>query len=151
MNILLLIVHGLCAVFLLGALTHQTFSAVWPRRPGQTNFVARYRGVNAQGYATAVVIAFALTATLGGVIYTTYRVEVRPPLEALMDLPTIGLFELKEHFLSIAAGMLPAYWYFWKRRPDLKAARAMVTLVIAAIVWWSFVVGNIVNNVRGFF
>jgi hypothetical protein len=151
MNIALLILHGLSAVFLLGALTHQTASAVWPRRPGQTDFVARFRGVNGQGYATAVVVIFLATAILGGIIYTTYRVEVRPPLEALGDLPTIGLFELKEHYLAIAAGMLPAYWYFWKRRPDLRAARAIVTIIIAATVWWGFVIGNIVNNVRGFF
>src|SRR3954470_18436225 len=151
MNVTLLIIHGLCAVFLLGALTHQSFSVVWPRRPGQTDFVARYRGVNAQGYATAVVIAFVVTATFGAIIYTVYRVEVRPQLEALMDLPTIGLFELKEHFLSIGLGMLPAYWYLWKKRPELKTARVLVTLLLAFIVWWSFLVGNIVNNARGFF
>jgi hypothetical protein len=151
MNIALLILHGLSAVFLLGALTHQTASAVWPRRPRQTDFVARFRGVNGQGYATAVVVIFLATAILGGIIYTIYRVEVRPPLEALGDLPTIGLFELKEHYLAIVAGMLPAYWYFWKRRPDLRAARAIVTIIIAATVWWGFVIGNIVNNVRGFF
>ena len=151
MNVFLLIIHGLCAVFLLGALTHQSFSVAWPRRPGQSDFVARFRGVNGQGYATAVVVTFFATAILGGIIYTVYRVEVRPTLEGLMDLPTIGLFELKEHYLSFAAAMLPAYWYFWKKRPDLKLARGMTTVVIAGIVWWSFVVGNIVNNVRGFF
>ena len=151
MNIALLIVHGLFAVFLLGALTHQTAGAIWPRRPGQKDFVARYRGVNAQGYTNAVIVAFILTAILGGIIYTTYRVEVRPPLEALTDLRTIGLFELKEHYLAITAGMLPAYWYYWKRRPEARLTRVMITVLLALSVWYGFIIGHVVNNVRGFF
>jgi len=35
MNITLLIIHGLLAVMLLGAITHQSFNTVWPRRPGE--------------------------------------------------------------------------------------------------------------------
>src|SRR5687767_1423428 len=101
MNIALLIIHGLMAVLLLGALTHQALAVVWPRRPGQTDFVARFRGVNGAGYTNAVVVFFVATFIMGSIIYTTYRVEVRPPLEAIQDLPTVGLFELKEHFLAM--------------------------------------------------
>ena len=151
MNIALLIVHGLMAVLLLGALTHQAFAVVWPRRPGQTDFVARFRGVNGAGYTNAIVVLFVATFIMGSIIYTTYRVEVRPPLEAIQDLPTVGLFELKEHFLAMMLAMLPAYWYFWKRRPEERQARTMMTVILALTVWFGFIVGHIVNNARGFF
>ena len=151
MNVGLLIIHGLFAVALLGAVTHQAMGAVWPRRPGQADFVARFRGVNGVGYTNAVIVLYVVTFILGGIIYTTYRIEVRPPLEALQDLPTVGLFELKEHFLAMAAGMLPAYWYFWKRRPEPRGPRTMITVILALVVWFSFIAGHIVNNVRGFF
>ena len=149
MNVTLLIIHVLSAVFLLGALTHQTFSTLWSRRPSETNFVARYRGVNAAGYTDAIVVAYLITALLGSYIYTTYRVQVRPALEDSGDLYTIGIFELKEHFMTIALGVLPAYWYFWRRRPEYRGARAILTLYLAATVWFGFLVGNLVNNVRG--
>jgi hypothetical protein len=149
MTIGLLIIHGLVAVFLLGALTHQALAATWPRKPGETDFVARYRGTNGPGYANAVVVLFIATFILGGIVYTFYRTQVRPPLEALQDLRTVGLFELKEHYLAIALAMLPAYWYYWRRRPDATRARAGITVVLAVSVWAGFIIGHIINNVRG--
>jgi hypothetical protein len=149
MNITLLIVHLLCAVFLLGALTHQAFAALWTRKPGENNFLARYRGVNAAGYTNAIVVAYILTAILGSIIYAAYRIEVRPALEDLGDLQTIGIFELKEHFLAILFAMLPSYWYFWKRRPDARRTRAALTVLLGLNVWFGFLVGHVVNNVRG--
>ncbi len=149
MNVTLLIIHVLSAVFLLGALTHQSLSAVLPRRPGEANFVARYRGVNAAGYTDAVVVVFLITAILGSYIYPIYRIQVRPALEDLGDLRTIGIFELKEHFITIAFGLLPAYWYFWRRRPEYRGTRAILATFLALDVWFAFLVGNLVNNTRG--
>lgn len=150
MNIALLIIHGLMAVMLLGAVTHQAAAAVWPRRPGQRGLASRFRGVNAAGYTNTIVILYVLTFILGGYIYIIYRIEVRPPLEVLLDLPTIGLFELKEHFLSVTFGMLPAYWYYWTQRPDMVKTRATLAVWLALSVWFGLVVGHLVNNVRGF-
>ena len=48
--------------------------------------------------------------------------------------------------------MLPAYWYFW-RAPQVAQygrTRAVLTALLAFIVWWGFVVGHILNNIRGF-
>jgi hypothetical protein len=151
MNIALLIIHGLLAVLLLGALTHQALAVTWPRKPGESDFVARFRGVNGIGYVNAIIVLFIVTFIFGGYIYTIYRVEVRPPLEAIRDLPTVGLFELKEHFLAMALAMLPAYWYYWKRRPEARLTRGMITVILALTVWFGFIVGHIVNNARGFF
>lgn len=149
MYVTLLIIHVISAVFLIGALTHQSFAALWPRRPGETNFVARYRGVNAAGYTEAIILAFLVTAILGSIVYPAYRVQVRPALEDLGDLFTVGIFELKEHYLTIAFGVLPAYWYFWRRKPEYRGTRAVLALFLAANVWFGFVVGNLVNNARG--
>ena len=47
----LLIVHGLLAVTLLGAITHQALSVVPPSSPGKRSFFARFRNVNSAAYA----------------------------------------------------------------------------------------------------
>jgi hypothetical protein len=62
------------------------------------------------------------------------------------------VFELKEHFVAVGLGILPAYWYFWRQPPaaDHLRTRAALTAVLAFIVWWSFLVGHILNNIRGF-
>jgi hypothetical protein len=63
-----------------------------------------------------------------------------------------GSFGLKEHFVAVGLGMLPAYWYFW-RQPlagEQARPRAVITLILAFVVWWSFLVGHILNNIRGF-
>jgi hypothetical protein len=149
MNVTLLILHGIFAFLLLGALTHQAVSSVWPRKPGDQGFIAVYRGVHGHSYTGAVIALYLITFVLGGYIYIFYRIEVRPPLEALLDLVPIGVFEIKEHFLAIALGMLPSYWYYWKRKPENKMGRVGTTMVLAFAVWVGFVGGHFVNNVRG--
>jgi hypothetical protein len=48
--------------------------------------------------------------------------------------------------------LLPAYWYFWKnvQNPEYGNARKGVTLVLAAMCWFLFIVGHVLNNTRGF-
>jgi len=48
--------------------------------------------------------------------------------------------------------MLPAYWYFWRapQVAEYQNTRAVLTALLAFIVWWGFVVGHILNNIRGF-
>ena len=50
------------------------------------------------------------------------------------------------------SALLPAYWYFWKnaRDPQYDTARKWVTVVLAGMCWFIFIVGHVVNNVRGF-
>lgn len=47
MMVALLRVHGLLAVVLLGAITHQAIGVWLPARPGARSFVARLRSVSA--------------------------------------------------------------------------------------------------------
>jgi hypothetical protein len=73
-------------------------------------------------------------------------------LEQLGLWVPVGVFDLKEHFTVIGMAALPAYWYFW--RPPLAEqhgrTRAMLTAILAFIVWWNFLVGHVLNNIRGF-
>jgi len=59
MIVVLLILHGLLAVALLGAITHQAFGAL-PRAAaqGERTFISRFRSVNAPAYASPVVVLF---------------------------------------------------------------------------------------------
>lgn len=146
----LLIMHGIFALLLVGALTHQALGVFWPRRPGQTTFVANARGIRPQVYVEAIIILYVVTFILGSWIYPTYRVFVRPPLEDLRILYAIGLFEMKENFLAVMLAALPAYWFFWRRTQDYPQTRMWLTGLLVFSVWFSFIVGHILNNVRGF-
>jgi hypothetical protein len=148
----LLIVHGLLAVALLGAITHQAASVWWPAHRPAASFVGRFRAVPAAGYANAVVLLYLCTASLGGILYPEYRLSVRVVLEQLQLRQANGAFELKEHFASVGLALLPAYWVFWRAAPaePYTRARAVVTLLLALIVWWNFLVGHVLNNIRGF-
>jgi hypothetical protein len=149
---ILLIIHGLLAVTLLGALTHQAVATAIPVRQAAGNFVDRFRAVPAAGYATAVCVLWIVTFIMGAWIYTKYRIYIRIPIEQAGFWKTQGFFEMKEHVATIGMGLLPAYWYFWKnaRDPQFDGARKGVTVVLASMVWFSFLVGHVVNNVRGF-
>ena len=152
MIVVLLILHALLAVTLLGAITHQAISVWMPLRKTPGSFVGRMRSVPAASYVNAIVVLYLATATLGGIIYPSYRLSVRIVLEQLQLWKANGAFELKEHFVAVGLGMLPAYWYFWRQplAADHARTRAVLTSILAFIVWWSFLVGHILNNIRGF-
>jgi hypothetical protein len=153
---ILFIVHALLAVALLGALTHQAVAVLMPVRQaagaGGPGFVMRFRGVHGPGYAVAVCVLWIVTFFFGAWIYTKYRMYVRIPIEQAGYWKTQGVFELKEHLAVIGLGLLPIYWYFWKnaRNSEYDSARKGVTVTLAAFCWFAFLVGHILNNVRGF-
>ena len=151
MWITLLIVHGLAAFMLLGAVTHQALGVWLPARGKSASFVNRLRAVPPTSYVNAIVVLFLTTAILGGIIYTNYRIGARLTLERGRFWKTFGAFELKEHIVTIGLAILPAYWYFWRTplRAEYARTRAMLTTVLAFVVWWGFLVGHLANNVRG--
>src|SRR5215510_8475124 len=115
MTVALLMVHGLVAVALLGAITHQTLAAWAPAgaRPG--SFFGRFRTIPSASFANAVVVLYLTSALLGAILYLYFRVDVRPTLERDRHWDALGFFDLKEHFISIGLGLLPAYWILWRR------------------------------------
>jgi hypothetical protein len=148
----LLIVHGLVAVALLGAITHQTL-AVWVPSGGRpSSFFARFRTVPPAAFANAIVVLYVATALLGATVYLYFKVDIQPYLERDRHWHALGLFDLKEDFVAIGLGVLPAYWVCW-RQPIVDEGGqtgAILTAVLAFIVWWGFLVGHVLNNISGF-
>lgn len=148
----LLILHALMAVALLGAITHQALSTTRPTSPARS-FVGRFRSVEAAGYTNAVIVLYVVTSIFGALLYSPYRLDVRPTLEDLDMRAANGVFEIKEHLAAIGLGLLPAYWFFWRTplTPDGMVARRYLTWILAFVVWWNFLVGHVLNNIRGLF
>ena len=148
---LLLILHGLCAVALLGAITHQA-AAVWiPVGKGNAGFFTRFRAVKAAGYVNAVIVLYAVTFVIGSVIYPAYRIGARIYMEDLRMSAQVGSFEVKEHLVTFGLALLPAYWYYWRlpQNPEDSGVRRGVVLLLALIVWAAFLTGHILNNIKG--
>lgn len=156
----LLIFHGLVSVALLGALTHQVVSllrvsayagADQPARG--TSFAARYSRVSPVGFSTTVVVLYVIAVALGAIIYPKYRLDVRVPFEEMGLFWAVGLFEIKEHWGGVGLGVLPLYAYCF--RPENTTTHGMdrlgVATLLALIVWSDFIVGHVLNNIRGFF
>ena len=111
----LLIVHGLVAVALLGAITHQTLATWAPARARPGSFFGRFRAVPSASFANAVVVLYVVSALLGAIVYLYFRVDIRPGLERAGHWRALGFFDIKEHFVSIGLALLPAYWVCWRR------------------------------------
>lgn len=153
MIVVLLILHGLLAVVLLGAITHQALSVstLAPGANGRWSFFDRFRGVDGTAYTMPIVVLFTVTAIGGGLLYPQYRIDVRPALEDTQNVAANGVFEIKEHLAAIGVGLLPAYWLFWRRpqTAETAAPRRYLTWLLAFFVWWSFIAGHVLNNIRG--
>lgn len=147
-NVLLLLLHELSAMLLLGAVTHQAV-ALWRPVGGQpSGWWHALRAVHPERYVRAVVVLFFFTVLLGAINYLPFRMLVRAPyLDAHVPWAT-GLFEVKEHAAAIGLAVLPAYWAVWREPTDTAARRAFTTF-LAVVAWWNFLVGHVVNNIRG--
>jgi hypothetical protein len=148
----LLILHGLVAVALLGAITHQMLAS-WAKSGSRPHsFFGRFRAVAPAGYASAIVFLYLGAALLGAIVYLAFKVDVQPDLERDRHWYVLGLFDLKEDFVAIGLGLLPAYWMNWRwPSADQRGWTAgALTTILGFIVWWSFLVGHVVNDIRGF-
>ena len=98
-----------------------------------------------------IAVVYLLQALLGAWIYLKYRIYVRIPMEELRHWWTLGSFEFKEHVVAMGAGLLPAYWYFWRNAASAEhvAIRKWVTIFLAFSVWYAFIVGHVANDFRG--
>lgn len=147
--ITILIIHGLVAVLLLGGITHQAFG-VLPAPKAKRTIFDRFRAVNGGAYTNTIMVLFIFSSLLGGLMYPTYRMEVRTTLEDLQMRAANGLFEVKEHMAAVGLGVLPVYWLAWKSSSqEWLEARRNLTWLLAFITWFNFLVGHVLNNIKG--
>ena len=80
-------------------------------------------------------------------------------VKMIFDPVTKDLVEVIMPFMSktevmtlIGLGVLPAYWICWRQPVVDERGRieTALTTILAFIVWWSFLVGHVVNDIRGF-
>ena len=152
MSAALLIIHGLMAVALLGSITHQTLAAWAPSGARPDSFFARFRAVRPAAFANAIVVLYVATALIGATVYLDFKVDIQPGLERDRHWHALGLFDLKEDFVAIGLGLLPAYWVCWRRPISDERGRtaAVLTALLAFVVWWGFLIGHILNDIAGF-
>lgn len=143
------IVHGLLAMVLLGAISHQGFS-VWRKPAPARNMFERFRAVNPMGYANTVVILYFVTFVIGSLVYPIFVLDVKGTIADFGMRYTIGLFQIKEHVAVIGLLLLPVYWTYWRNAsPENLGTRRFLTTTIMVSTWWNLIVGHILNNVKG--
>ena len=69
MATVLVIIHGLVAVALLGAITHQTLAAWVPAGAKPNSFFGRFRAVKSASFTNAIVVLYVISALLGAILY----------------------------------------------------------------------------------
>ena len=144
------ILHGLVAIALLGAITHQGMT-VWRRPAPARLFIDHFRSISAVRFTTSISILYVVTFALGAYIYPTYVLDVKASIADYGMRTSIGIFQLKEHIAVIGLGLLPVYRHFWRSVPltdGIQTRRFLTTLLMLA-VWWNLVVGHVLNNVKG--
>jgi hypothetical protein len=128
--------------------------AAWASVVGRpSSFFARFRAVRPASFTNAIVVLYSVSALLGAIVYLSFRVAIRPTLERAGHWQALGLFDLKEHFVAIGLALLPAYWICWQKKyadESTQAPAAALTLILAFIIWWSFLIGHVLNNIMGF-
>ena len=150
MNVLLTL-HALVSVALLGAVSHQFAALFFRRSASSPTFVGRYTNVRDETFTNSIVVLFLVELVLGALLYPDYRLNVRIPFEEMSLGWAIGLFELKEHWAGIGIGLMPLYAHVWRRPGAAEHVidRAALTTLVTLIVWWNFIVGHVLNNIRG--
>jgi len=148
----LLILHGLVAIALLGAITHQALATCAPSNAGPHSFFGRFRAVPAERFANAIIVLYLTSALFGAIVYLYFKIDIQPTLERDRHWHAMGFLDLKEDFVGVGLGILPAYWFCWRRLADSQHnhIRTTLTILLAFIVWWSFIVGHVMNDIRGF-
>lgn len=92
---------------------------------------------------------FLLNFTIGAFLYPPYRLEVKPSIIFYNMHLANAVFELKEHWMALAFGLLPAYVVAWRSGEGLTTLRKGVTGFLMFTVLWGFIIGDILNNIGG--
>ena len=146
-----LLIHMIVAVTLIGAVTHQALGVLAPVQKSPRSFLGRFRAVNGAAYVNAIVVLYLLVMIVGSIVYPNYRIGARLQMEELKLFKQVGTFELKEHLVALGLGLLPVYWWIWQEpnATQYPATRKVLTVYLALTVWYGFLIGLFLNNIRG--
>ena len=149
----LLILHVLVGAALLGAITHQSFSVarkpVAPPRVVRRSIPRRQLADVHERRSCCCSSSRACSAgcCIRAIASTCGRRSRTCSCGGQRRLRNEGAFA------AVGLGLLPAYWLAW--RPPLALGRGdtrkYLTWILAFIVWWNFLVGELLNNIKGLF
>ena len=153
MILTLLMLHMLVSVVLIGAVTHQALSFWKPTPASARNMMTSFRAVRSTLYPNTIAITYVLASILGAIVYPTYVLDAKKPLTDMNLTLAIGAFEVKEHVAMIGLAILPAYIAYWRKAENDQElfTRKVLTIMMASIVWWNFMVGHVLTDLRGIF
>ena len=149
----LLIIHGLVAVALLGAITHQTIAAWVPAR-APARLVLRplsrrairlirqrdcrsLRRLRAAGRDLVPV----LSGSISGPTWSAPAIGRRSASLTSRSISSPSDWRCCPPIGFVGDGGVPT---------NPSRTRAALTLILAFIVWWSFLIGHVLNNIMGF-
>jgi len=77
LRIALLVLHGIVAVLLLGAVTHQAIALWLPSHRPSRGWWQALGAVHPERYVRAVIVLYVTTMLLGVLLYPSFRMDVR--------------------------------------------------------------------------
>jgi hypothetical protein len=148
-----LLIHMIVAVTLIGAVTHQALGVLAPVQKSPRSFFGRFRAVNGAGYVNAIIVLFVIANVLGWFIYPNYRIGARLEMTDLKLFFQVGTFEVKENIMALGLATLPFYWWLWQpaNAAQHPTTRKVVTIFLTLLVWYGFLIGHFLNNIRGIY
>ncbi|NIA15105.1 MAG: hypothetical protein GWP08_13620 [Nitrospiraceae bacterium] len=139
-----LVLHLMVCLPLLGALTHHLVKVI-------NGTYARGRLV--ARYARWVTVSYLICFIFGVIIYPAFSFHVRYTFMDAAEPWATGLFEIKEHLLALGCAILPFYYLSSQSAPKLdrrhRRLHAVSVFALSVIVWYAFIVGAVLMNIRG--
>ena len=105
----------LVAVALLGAITHQTLAAWAPSGARRAPFSAASAQCTRPGSPMPSLFCTGHRTARRGRLSVLQGCTSSPTWNAIVIGRHLGLLDLKEDFVAIGLGLLPAYWVCWRR------------------------------------
>lgn len=143
----LVVLHGVCGMALVGASTHHAVVAV-----GYLRGVYRVR--LSRVYAAVTAVGWAVTFTLGLLVYPSYRYFVRGLYLDWHKVWASNLFDIKENFAALGLPIALVLYVLSRRlepREDrlLAGPYALLVFVACAIAWFAAISGLVITLQRG--
>lgn len=143
-----LILHTISAIVLLGSITHDFVLLISYVRGNPKRIRLQKR------YAQVGFISFLCTYLLGGIfLYPVFKVRVRYPyFDKILPWATY-LFEVKEHWDSMALAIFIVYYILSryinpKEDKHLLKLYAILGIILAVIVWYSAIASFVLTSYR---